>query len=126
MRLHPLSTLLYAGFIAREVLAGTVTVAVDAFTPGKGATPMIVEFPLRCDTDVEITIMASSITITPGTITIGIAPALAHAPASLFVHSMYSSNRQELLDELADMEARLLKATRGGASTSATATRRST
>ncbi len=114
MRLNPLPSIGYAAFIAWEVVAGTATVAVDAFTPGKKATPMIVEFPLRCETDAEITIMASSITITPGTITIGIAPAMAHAPASLFVHSMYSSNRQELLDELSVMEAKLLRATRSG------------
>lgn len=115
MRLNPLPSIGYAGFIAWEVVVGTITVAVDAFTPGKNATPMIVEFPLRCETDAEITIMASSITITPGTITIGIAPAMAHAPASLFVHSMYSTNRQELLDELNEMESRLLRATRSGA-----------
>lgn len=113
MRLHPLLAVRYAGFIAWEVVAGTVTVGLDAFTPGKNATPMIVEYPLRCDTDVEITIMASSITITPGTITIGIAPALAHAPASLFVHSMYSGSRDELLTELHEMESKLLAATRG-------------
>lgn len=113
MRPHPLSAIRYAGFIALEVVTGTITVALDAFTPGKNATPMIVEFPLRCVTDAEITIMASSITITPGTITIGIAPALAHAPASLFVHSMYSGSRDELLGELHVMESKLLRATRG-------------
>lgn len=113
MRLHPLLSVRYAGFIAWEVVTGTVMVGLDAFTPGKNATPMIVEYPLRCDTDVEITIMASSITITPGTITIGIAPALAHAPASLFVHSMYSGSRDELLSDLHEMESKLLAATRG-------------
>ncbi len=113
MRLHPLLGIRYAGFIAWEVVTGTVTVAMDAFTPGKRATPMIVEYPLRGDTDVEIAIMASSITITPGTITIGIAPALEHAPASLFVHSMYSANREELLGDLHTMESKLLSATRG-------------
>ncbi len=113
MRLHPLSTIRYAGFIAWEVVTGTATVAIDAFTPGKKATPMIVEYPLRCSTDAEITIMASSITITPGTITVGIAPALDHAPASLFVHSMYSGSREELLAELHVMESKLLRATRG-------------
>ncbi|CAN5448403.1 hypothetical protein BH23ACT6_BH23ACT6_03740 [soil metagenome] len=113
MKFHPLSGIRYAGFIAWEVVAGTVTVGLDAFTPGKNATPMIVEYPLRCATDVEITFMASSITITPGTITIGVAPALEHAPATLFVHSMYSSSREELLDELHVMESKLLMATRG-------------
>ena len=35
--------------------------------------PAIVEFPLRCRSDLEISVLASSITITPGTMVLGIA-----------------------------------------------------
>lgn len=115
MRPSPVFVVRYAGFIFWEVLSGTVEVAMDAFTPGQGATPMIVEYPLRCNTDAEVAIMASSITITPGTITLGIAPALDHTPATLFVHSMYSSNREELIESLHTMESKLLRASRGSA-----------
>lgn len=111
--IHPWHGLRYAGFITWEVLAGAVTVAIDAFTPGRGTTPMIVELPLRCATDFEITTMASSITITPGTITVGITPATGPAPASLFVHSMYTEEREQVLAGLHDMERRLLLMTRG-------------
>lgn len=115
MRPSPVSIVRYAGFIFWEVLSGTLDVAMDAFTPGRGATPMIVEYPLRCDTDAEIAVMASSITITPGTITLGIAPALENAPATLFVQSMYSGSREELVDDLHTMESKLLRASRGSA-----------
>lgn len=111
--IHPWNGLKYAGFITWEVLAGGVTVAVDAFTPGKNVTPMIVELPLRCATDFEVTTMASSITITPGTITVGITPATGPAPATLFVHSMYTAEREKVLEGLYDMERRLLLMTRG-------------
>ncbi|MGI8946493.1 MAG: Na+/H+ antiporter subunit E [Ornithinimicrobium sp.] len=111
--IHPLNAVRYFGFITWEVLSGAVTVAVDAFTPGKGATPMIVELPLRCTTDFEVTTMASSITITPGTITVGITPATGPAPATLFVHSMYVAEREDVLEGLHDMERRLLLMTRG-------------
>ncbi len=114
--IHPWHAVRYLGYIGWEVIAGAVTVAVDAFTPGKGVTPMIVELPLRCDTDFEIATMASSITITPGTLTVGITPATGPAPASLFVHSMYTAERDEVLAGLYDMERRLLLMTRGAGS----------
>lgn len=111
--INPVHGLRYAGFIAWEVFTGALTVAGDALTPGKGTTPMILELPLQCDTDFEITVMASSITITPGTITIGITPRSGPSPATLFVHSMYTADRQQALAELHDMERRLLLMTRG-------------
>lgn len=110
--IYPIQAMIFSSWVAKEVIAGTITVAVDAFTPGKNATPMIVEYPLECKTDFEITAMASSITITPGTITIGIAPRTGPAPATLFVHSMYGKNRDEVMAGLHDMERRLLKVTR--------------
>ena len=57
----------YLLFIGREVLKGSWLIVKDALTPGHDATPAIVELPLHCRSDLEVTAMASSITITPGT-----------------------------------------------------------
>ncbi len=116
--IHPLHTLSYVGFITREIVAGALTLAADALTPGSRVTPMIVEYPLECSTDSEITLMASSITITPGTLTVGIAPATEHGPPTLYVHSMYTPDRAATMAGLRDMEQRLLRATRGSRSRS--------
>jgi multicomponent Na+:H+ antiporter subunit E len=106
---------LYLGYIVVEITRGAANVARDAFTPGLGSRPQIVELPLRCRTDMEITLLASSITITPGTMTVGIAPAApdGSSPPCLYVHGMYADDRQDLLDSLRDMERRLLRMTRG-------------
>lgn len=111
--IHPWHALRYGTFIAAEVISGAWQVGRDALTPGLAITPCIVEYPLRCQTDVEISAMASSITITPGTLTLGIAPASEHAPTSLFVHGLYAPSEAALVDDLRDMETRLLRATRG-------------
>ncbi|MBW8172174.1 Na+/H+ antiporter subunit E [Ornithinimicrobium sp. Arc0846-15] len=110
--IYPIQALIYSSWVAKEIVTGAIDVGVDALTPGKYATPMIVEYPLACSSDFEITAMASSITITPGTITVGIAPSTGPAPATLFVHSMYGKSRDEVLEGLKDMERRLLKVTR--------------
>lgn len=110
---HPLATLAYTGFMFREVVAGSLRVVGAAFSPGDRFTPAIVEFPLRCDTDAEVTTLASSITITPGTLVVGIAAATDDAPVTLFVHSVFDDDRASVLAGLRDMEDRMLRMSRG-------------
>lgn len=105
----------YTAYILREVIRGSLRVSRAALTPGRlVSTPAIVEFPLRCRTDLEVVALASSITITPGTIVLGTAAADVDRPPTLFVHDMFSTSREETLAGLRDMEARLLRATRAG------------
>lgn len=103
----------YLAFILAEVVAGSLRVAAAALGLGTGSTPSIVELPLRCRSDLEITAMSSSITITPGTLVLGTAAATAQSPPTLFVHDMFGRSRQETLAGLRDMERRLLLVTRG-------------
>lgn len=105
----------YVAYILKAVVIGSVRVARAAMTPGLDLRPAIVEFPLRCRTDGEIAAMASSITITPGTLVVGTAAATDDAPATLFVHAMFGGTRSEIVDDLRDMESRLLAVTRGEA-----------
>ncbi len=104
--------LTYLAFIAVEVVRGSWRIARSTVRRDTRLRPSIVELPLRCRTDLEITAMASSITITPGTLVVGTAAATESAPPTLFVHSLFGS-RAEVLDGLHDMECRLLRATRG-------------
>lgn len=75
---------------------------------------MIVQLPLRCTTDLEITMFASSITITPGTLVAAIAASDgADDPPTLFVHVLFAGSEDEAMTDLYDMERRLLTAMRG-------------
>lgn len=103
----------YVAFIVVDVVRGSLRVAAAALGLGPGSTPSIVELPLCCRTDLEVTAMASSITITPGTLVLGAAAATETTPPTLFVHSMFGRSRREVLDGLQEMERRLLRATRG-------------
>lgn len=107
----------YATFILREILAGGMRIALSDLRPRLDFAPAVIELPLRCTSDLEITLMASSITMTPGTITLGIAPGSDTAPATLFVHALYGQDLDGLRAELLDMERRLLLATRGNRET---------
>lgn len=113
--INPLRALVYAGWIGGEIVKGALTIARDVATPGTAMSPAVVELPLRCVTDLEISLMASSITITPGTVTLGIAAAEGETPPTLFVHAIYGQDADELRADLRDMEQRLLTMTRGKA-----------
>lgn len=113
--LRPFRLAAYVLWAAKEVLTGTWDVISNLFRPGPYGKPMIVELPLRCVTDVEITMMASSITITPGTLVVATGAGTQDAPATLFVHALFGDSEDEVLDGLYDMEDRLLRAMRGRA-----------
>lgn len=113
MSLHPVAAAAYTVFLVKEVFAGAARVVRIAASRAGYPPPSIVEFPLRCRSDLEISLMASSITITPGTLVVGTASARHGSPPTLYVHSVFGGSRQGTLDGLHDMEGRLLRATRG-------------
>jgi multicomponent Na+:H+ antiporter subunit E len=106
-------TLAYVAWMTWQVVSLSVRLGRDVFTPGLDVTPRIVRFPVGGATDLEVTLFASSITITPGTLVLGIAPPVDDAPRSLYVQAMYGADEGEVLRGLADMESRLLWMTRG-------------
>jgi multicomponent Na+:H+ antiporter subunit E len=103
----------YVVWLTWQVISLSVRLGRDVFTPGLDITPRIVRLPLRCTTDLEVTLLASSITITPGTLVLGIAPAADGAPRALFVQALYGADGDEVMAGLTDMESRLLRMTRG-------------
>lgn len=103
----------YLAWLGKEIISGTWDVISHLPAMGDYGTPMIVEVPMRCVTDVEITLFASSITITPGTLVVATGPGTDVAPPSLFVHSMFSDTEDDALEGLYDMERKLLKTLRG-------------
>lgn len=104
---------IYLVWLVWQVISLSVHLGRDVLTPGLDITPRIVRLPLRCATDLEVTLMASSITITPGTLVLGVAPTEGDAPRALFVQALYGADADEVMAGLTDMESRLLRMTRG-------------
>lgn len=111
--MNPLRVVGYSLWIGKEIVSGTVDVITHIFKPGEYGRPMIVELPLRCETDMEITLMASSITITPGTLVVSSAAADERSRPTLFVHALFGDSEEDTLAGLYEMEDRLLRMTRG-------------
>lgn len=100
-------------WLVKEVIAGSFQVARKAVAAGPFATPSIIRYDLRCERDLEVTWMASSITITPGTLVVGTAHGTDTEPVTLFVHCVFDQDREEVVAGLREMEDRLLRMLRG-------------
>lgn len=129
-------SLRYGVWLTGQILKESVTMAVDTLGTGRKIAPIVLYYPLRVTKERDIAALTSSITMTPGTLALGItgpkevdhdaasgmrnlrdASAVGDAEFSthgldnvqrfLAVHAMYGSDPQSLLEDLMDMEGRL-------------------
>ena len=86
----------YLAVFSREVVVANVDVAKRVLVPGMPLEPEVILVPLRVETDLGITTIANSITITPGTIT------LDHDPDAnaLYVHSIDGRDLDSVIEPI--------------------------
>lgn len=98
-------------WFAWAVITANLAVVRDLGTPGQSSTPGIVGLLTRCRTNLEITMLGAIITLTPGTLTMGMdVPEPGHRV--LYVHGMYNDSADDLRSDLQHMESWLLWAMR--------------
>lgn len=103
----------YAPWLAWQLVVSTLLLARDVGTPGSTQRPRIVKLSLAGLSDLEVTLLTSSITLTPGTLVLGIAPRDEHGERATFVHGLFGEDEQALVEGLREMRRRVLLATRG-------------
>lgn len=126
----------YTVWLSAQVLKESVIMAIDTLGTGKKIHPVVIYYPLRVTSEVDIAALIASITMTPGTLALGItgpkevdydaaagnrslsdAFAAAHTEFNmhgvphvqrfLAVHAMYGDPPEALLASLASMEEHL-------------------
>ena len=88
-----------AGFIPyfiKEMVVANLRVAYDVLTPRDYMKPGIVAVPLDLETDLQITLLATCITLTPGTLSLHI----SDDRKTLYVHAMYIDDPAKLVREI--------------------------
>ena len=106
----------FAPWLVWQLLVSTLTLARDVCTPGSTQRPRIVALPVSGLTDLEVTLLTSSITITPGTLVVGLAGAEGSSPATAFVQGLFGEDELALMAGLEEMRRRVVLATRGSRS----------
>lgn len=104
----------YLPWLMWQLTMSVVRLAADVCTPGSTQRPRIVKLPLGDLTDLEVTLLTSSITITPGTLVLGVSPQDGLEPRAAFVQSLFGEDEGAVHADLEGMLARVMAATRGG------------
>lgn len=98
-----------AGFVVYylwELVKSNAIIAYDVLTPTHHMTPGVIGIPLEAKTDLEITVLANLITMTPGTLSLDVSP----DRRTLYVHAMYIHDADALRREIKEnLERRVLE-----------------
>jgi multicomponent Na+:H+ antiporter subunit E len=78
-------------FFTKELIMANLKVAYDVLTPTNLMKPGVIAMPLRAQTDMEITILANAISLTPGSLSLDVST----DRLVLYVHVMYLYDEQE-------------------------------
>lgn len=88
---------LYLLFIYELVLS-TINVALLVIKPKLDFEPGIIAFPLKVQSDVEITLLANLITLTPGTLSVDV----SDDKKTLYVHAIDASDPDSIVADIAN------------------------
>lgn len=101
-------TLGFVPFFVWELILANLEVAREVMTPKHGMEPGIIRVPLEARTDLEIMLFANLISLTPGTLTLGV----TDDRSALYVHGFHVKTVEGFRTRLASLERRLLKVMR--------------
>ncbi|WP_440682547.1 Na+/H+ antiporter subunit E [Cysteiniphilum halobium] len=91
-RIRPLALLYLVIFCIKELFKSSILVAWDVITPKKYHDPIMVSIDLNCHLDIEVTLLANLISLTPGTLSIDI----SKNRQKLLLHVMFGQQPEEV------------------------------
>jgi multicomponent Na+:H+ antiporter subunit E len=96
----------FGAYFVRELVLANLRVTYDVITPGFHMRPGVVAVPLDARTDLEITLLANLITMTPGSFSLDV----SDDRKVLYVHAMYVDDPDAFRREIKDgFERRVLE-----------------
>ena len=100
-----LSVLRFAAYFIRILVIANWQVAKLVLDPAMPIHPRIIRYDVAGLTPLQITSLASSITLTPGTLAVDLSP----DDSFLYIHCINAPDRERALRELDELKHRLMK-----------------
>jgi multicomponent Na+:H+ antiporter subunit E len=98
--------LAFTVFFAAELFLSNLRVAADVLSPRPRRRPGVVAVPLEATEDVEITLLANLVTLTPGTLSLDV----SEDRRTLYVHGMFVDDPETFRREIKEgFERRVLE-----------------
>lgn len=95
----------FVGYYLWELLQSNAIIAYDVLTPTHHMKPGVIGIPIDAKTDLEITVLANLITMTPGTLSLDV----SEDRRTLYVHAMYIRDPEKLRADIKEnLERRVL------------------
>jgi multicomponent Na+:H+ antiporter subunit E len=96
-------------YFLKELMISNIRVAWDVITPGHISRPGIIGVPLRARTSLEIFLVSSLVSLTPGTLSVD----LSEDNQTLYVHVMFLEDVEQTRSQIIHgLERRILEVTR--------------
>lgn len=93
-------------YFLKEMIVSSARVAWDVITPTHYSRPGILAIPIRATTDIEITLLANLVTLTPGTLSLDLSP----DRKTLYIHAMFAEDPDAIRRDIQEgLERRLLE-----------------
>lgn len=97
------------GFLLKEMILGAIAVAWLVVQPKIRLRPAIIPYPLTVTTDIQITLLANLVTLTPGTLSVDV----SDDRRTLFIHALDVADPEAVIGRIAaGFEAKILGVTR--------------
>ncbi len=90
-------------YFLKILVQANLKIAWECITPGLHQTPRILRHDVSDLNDTQLTVLANSITLTPGTLVVDV----SDDHNWLYVHCMYAQDRSAAIAELRDLHDRL-------------------
>lgn len=121
LTMRPLAVLRYVVYAAWALVKSSGIVAWEVVTPGSQLNQAIVAIPLRVQSQAVATLIANTVSLTPGTLTLEI----HRDPMTLYVHIMHLRSIEHIRAEVGELEDYAMRAfpARDGGATAPAATK---
>ena len=104
------ATIVLVIYFHYEMMISVLRVTWEILTPTSKSVPDIVHIPLDAKTDIEVTLLANMLSLTPGTLSLDITDEKSH----LIVHAMFAQDHDAVISGIKNgLEKKLLEVTRG-------------
>jgi multicomponent Na+:H+ antiporter subunit E len=121
---HPHWAVAYLAVLGWQLVLSNLRLAVEILTPGDGTHTAIIAVPIRGGSDAVVNLVANSITLTPGTMTVDVRRHVRNefdldgdgiidemtAGATLYVHCIYGEDVEAVRHDILWLEELALRA----------------
>jgi multicomponent Na+:H+ antiporter subunit E len=109
-RFRPIAAVVYGVYFLGQLVSSSLFVAWEILTPGSGLNRAIIAVPMHTTSDALVTLVANSITLTPGTATIDVRERDDGGPPTLYVHVLHFRDVESVRSDVLRLERLAVRA----------------